>query len=511
MNRRGFLKGTSILAALGIGAKSAQGRVWTHNWDKYDFGSGPPVTDRLYQGPFPQFPPDALIPETTMVMTTTPSEDVIPHYGKGFTTYITADMGINEIEDDNKIKGIEDLCRFPLGQQLYLRPAWRDVQPRRGRLDFPDYWKQTFDLAKELGKRVAIAIQLSAPDYGKIPATPEFVMEKVPMVRLPGTWDRVGPEFKEPSYHHPFYQEAFKEFVGLMAEEFNGNPMIEYFDLIIYGHWSEGHTWPFTGNPFPDYETAERTMMTMMEVQLEAFNKTPLLMNTQPDLSNVGNSALLDRCVRSHNWIRSDTIFIEPEQIEALSNRPPWVAVALEQPLHPGPIPVNEGITEADDIMMHVRDIGANYWSLWTFHHQKASYLIDYYKQYPKYFDKFARMIGFRIRPSMIWTYEKDGYLGMIVGFANDGIAGVPGVLRVTVESPEGKKLASGCLDPGYPLPGKIRQGQFILPTGTKWQGLKLRAELEIKGNRRPIPWACHQKTEADGSLSLRPNGRHLS
>ena len=112
---------------------------------------------------------------------------------------------------------------------------------------------------------------------------------------------------------------------------------------------------------------------------------------------------------------------------------------------------------------------------------------------------------------AMIWTYEKDGYLGMIMGFANGGIAGVPGVLRVTVESPEGKKLASGCLDPGYPLPGKIRQGQFILPKGTKWQGLKLRAELEIKGIRRPIPWACHQKTEADGSLSLRPNGRHLS
>jgi len=41
---------------------------------------------------------------------------------------------------------------------------------------------------------------------------------------------------------------------------------------------------------------------------------------------------------------------------------------------------------------------------------------------------------------------------------------GQPGVLRVTVESEDGKLLRTGCLDPGYPLPGKIRQAQFVLP-----------------------------------------------
>ena len=53
--------------------------------------------------------------------------------------------------------------------------------------------------------------------------------------------------------------------------------------------------------------------------------------NTQPDYSRVGNSEVLDLTIRSNNWIRSDTIFIENEQIEALSNRPPWMAAALEQ------------------------------------------------------------------------------------------------------------------------------------------------------------------------------------
>ena len=109
----------------------------------------------------------------------------------------------------------------------------------------------------------------------------------------------------------------------------------------------------------------------------------------------------------------------------------------------------------------------------------------------------------------MIWSYEDRDYLGLIVGFANDGISGVPGVLRVTVESEDGKPLKSGCLDPGYPLPGKVRQAQFVLPQGTKWRGLRLRAEIEVKDMRYPVRWACHQKLNDDGSLTLRPNLGH--
>jgi hypothetical protein len=55
-------------------------------------------------------------------------------------------------------------------------------------------------------------------------------------------------------------------------------------------------------------------------------------------------------------------------------------------------------------------------------------------------------------------------YYRSFIAFANDGISGILGVLRVTVESEEGKTLASGSLDAGYPLPGKLRQAQFVLP-----------------------------------------------
>lgn len=519
MQRREFFKSSVAMAgALAIGNGRAQAMVRAHNWEKYDFGSGPVVTDRLNQGPFPQYPPDAAIPSDEVVMATTPSDDVVPNYGKGLVTYITADMGKEEIKGDNLNKAIEDLVQFPLGQQLYIRPTWREIQPRPGRLELPDYLKLVFELARKNNKRIGLRVQMSAPDYTHEPALPDFVLEKVPKVNLllADQKDQAAaqrfldnPHSRyQPRFDDPFFQQSFRELVGLLAAEFNGNPAIEFIDTFMYGFWGEGHTWPFSNNPFPDYQTAERTWIDMLQVQLESFTKTPLLTNTQPDFSRVGNSELLDRSVRSNNWIRSDTIFIENEQIEALSNRPPWIAALLEQGL-PGkaPAPAGEdGISHTENMIAHVMDVGANYWSLWNFHQISASNLENYYQAYSPWFDRINRRIGYRVRPSFIWSYEDDGYLGLIVGFANDGIAGVPGVLRVTVENQNGQPLKSGCLDAGHPLPGKIRQAQFVLPKGTKWQGLKLKAEIEVKGMRYPVRWACGQKLNEDGTLMLRPN-----
>src|SRR5437588_9807265 len=122
MQRRDFLKTSVALAvAAELGTSQAHGLVCAHNWSGYDFGSGPTVTDRLNQGPFPQYPPDAIIPTDEVVMTTTPSEEVVPNYGKGLITYITADSGIDEIKADNIPQAIEDLVRFPFGQQVYIR------------------------------------------------------------------------------------------------------------------------------------------------------------------------------------------------------------------------------------------------------------------------------------------------------------------------------------------------------------------------------------------------------
>ena len=170
----------------------------------------------------------------------------------------------------------------------------------------------------------------------------------------------------------------------------------------------------------------------------------------------------------------------------------------------PDSLELDEGVTSTDNAIAHVLDLGANYWSLWNWHKERAENVLRYYRQYPEKIDEVARRIGYRVRPSWIWSYDGKGQNGLVIGFANDGIAGVPGVLRVTVRDGEGRVLVSGGLDPGWPVPGKVRQARLPLPQGVSWEGLRLSAELEVKGTRHPVRWACRQKLESDGSLRLR-------
>ncbi|MGB2666653.1 MAG: hypothetical protein WAK48_21800 [Candidatus Acidiferrum sp.] len=492
MLRRAFVK-TGVWGA-------AAAYVPAHNFDKYDFGSGPAIKDRLNQGPFPA----DLYPSWTVVMVLTPSQEVVRNHGMGLVTYLCDEVGLLRPNGMSLNAALEDLARFPLGTNLYIRVNWKDIQQRPGRLDPSEIWKTSFALAKQYGKRVGFRVMISNPDIEGY-ALPDFIREKVPMVKL-GNWQK--REREEPRCDDPYFQGAFQELIGLLAAEYDGHADLEYVDTCMYGFWGEGHTWPFEKNPYPDYSTAENTFVKMFQIQTDHWKKTPLVTNTQPDFSKVGNSELVDRTIRGGEWLRTDTIFIENEQIEALSNRPPWTAASIEVGISDGApetLRVDEDVTYSDNVISHVKDVGASYFSLWNWHHISAAGLQRYYQAYPHALDDLARRIGYRVRPSWVWTYEERGEPGLIVGFVNDGIAGVPGALRISVLSPGGQELCAGYLDPGYPLPGHVRQALLPLPKGTPWRGLRLKAEIEVKGQRHAVRWACHQKLNTDGSLTLRP------
>jgi hypothetical protein len=518
MHRRTFLKSAAV-AGVGAGLYNASARasVPDHNWDQYDWGPGPAVPDRLYQGPFPQYGPSAVVPDSDVAMVTTPSKDIVGNYGMGLIVYANDDTGPIRIPGQTQEQSLEDLIKLPFAQKVYLRPNWREIQKQPGRLDFPEWWNITLELARRYDKPIGFRVQLENPDSPD-PGVPDFLLDKVPYVKLKGEWKgnpaetRYHKDNRVPRYDHPAYQSAFRELNELLGAQFNGHPQVEFVDTMMYGFWGEGHTWPYEGNPFPSQLVAEQTWSSMFDLQLEQWTKVPLVTNTQPDFSSVGNNDLLERTIRSHNWLRTDTIFIENTQIEALSNRPPWAAAIVEVGFttgDPKQLRIDEdGITYNEQIISHVADVGANYLSAWVWHNQSARNLLSYYEKYPAPIDEIARQIGYRIRPSFLWTFTRDGATGIVVGLANDGIAAVPGVLRLTVFSEDNKVRVSGCVDAGYPKPSGIRQAMLMLPAGTQWQGLRLKAEIEVKGVRHPVRWACRQKVNADGSLTLRHNYR---
>lgn len=511
LKRRELLKAGVV--AVGA-ATSAKAQYLEHNWSNYDWGSAPPVPDRLNQGPFTNYGADANVPGGEVVIATSPSRDIVPNYGMGLTAYVSGDIGPPRLPGQTLERSIEDIIKLPFTQKVYLRPNWREVQSRPGKLGLPDWWHITFDIARQYGKRVGFRIMLENPDFPE-PGMPAFLMDKVPYVPLKGSWRgnpsevRYRKKHALPRYDLPAYQAAFDELNGLLAAAYNGSPDVEYMDTMMYGFWGEGHSWPFEGNVFPSNAVAQRTMVRMLDTQLRYWTKTPLVTNTQPDFNKVGNAAMLDRTVRSSNWIRSDTIFIENTQIEALSNRPAWVAAISEVPMTtgaPDQLGIHDGVTMNEQVIAHVLAVGANYWSIWNWHHIAAANVLSFYDKYPDPIDQAARRIGYRIYPAFVWPFDRDGGSGIVIGLANDGVAGPPGVVRLTLNDASGAILASGSVDPGYPKPTGIRQAMLSWPTKQHWSGLRLRAELIVKGVTHPLRWACRQELTSDGSLILQRN-----
>jgi hypothetical protein len=342
----------------------------------------------LYQFPIAQ------TPNWQVVMVTMPSDKPIPNYGMGLTAYVIGDLLPQRKGNESVRETIEKIVQIPMASKLYIRPTWRQMQTQRGRLDLFKHWRITLELAEKYNKRVCFRIMLANPDI-EDESLPDFILENVPMQVLGKGWDaeervsenevRSHKEHRIPHYHHPYFLAALAEFDALLAEQYNGHACIEYMDTYMHGFWGEGHTWPFVFvSPFPDQATGVETWMRIFEMQRAHWNKTRLVTNLQPDVSNVGNDELVRCSVEAGEWLRSDTIFIEPQQIEIAGSRPPHIAFISEVGMSDGTpesLRIQNGLPHTENIIAHVRDVGANYWSLWNWHNIHASHVMDYYRR----------------------------------------------------------------------------------------------------------------------------------
>jgi hypothetical protein len=503
MRRRDLFK-----TALAAGAIQAKADVPTHLWSGHDFGPGPKAVDRLNHGPFGIEQDDGWF----TLAGTTPFEGPVPNFGLGLVGYTWEESGPSKAVREGREtleRHVEQMASLPFVDVLYIRCDWRDVQKQPGRLDLHPVWPLTLNAARRHNKRVAFRVMMSnTVGQPKYLAVPDFVQAKVPIVEIGSLKDYGDFQFREPRYDHPEFLKAFRNLVELLAGEFDNNPLIEWIDLMQFGLWGESHTGGMA-NTFADYKTAERTMMGLTRLQLDTFKHAQLAVNTQPDISNVGNRAVIDACVRAGAWVRSDSILIEePEQIEALANRPPWLASILEDGYFrdydtapPGYLPRDAAdVNMLEHYMLHALDIGSNYWSLWT----EAANLVEYEKRFPRGLSKLRQRLGYRVRPSWIWQRKRQGGNELVITFANDGVAGVPGLLRLILRDARGQIITGGCLDAGHPHGGRIRQAAFPVSRELEGQNVFLSASLEGKGGaRRRVRWACEQPVEADGSFRI--------
>jgi hypothetical protein len=69
---------------------------------------------------------------------------------------------------------------------------------------------------------------------------------------------------------------------------------------------------------------------------------------------------------------------------------------------------------------LHALDIGTNYFCLWT----EADNIRGYYEKYPESLRAMEQRLGYRVRPSLMWQRKRYGTMELILGIANDGVAG---------------------------------------------------------------------------------------
>jgi len=131
---------------------------------------------------------------------------------------------------------------------------------------------------------------------------------------------------------------------------------------------------------------------------------------------------------------------------------------------------------------------------------------MNYYNQYPDGIDGLNRVIGYRLRPSWIWTYDEAPHAGLIIALSNDGISGVPGVVRLTLLDQSGDLISESTLEAGHPTPHQVRLVHLKLRPDISWEGTRLKGEIIVKGVSHPLRWACRELVNPDGTLTLKSN-----
>ena len=470
----------------------------------------------LYQGPFTVSQDDGWY----TVLTTTPKEGYTPNFGMGMIGYTWEEGGPSRLVRDGSRTledAVEAMAAKPFVDVLYIRCDWRHVQQEGGKLTLHPVWDLTLDAARRYGKRVAFRVQMSNPSFPTGEgALPGFLAEKIPMVSIGTGSGRHGKGKKllEPRYDHPAFQSAFSELQGLLSARFDGDPLIEFVDLMMYGFWGEGHTGGFR-SAYAGRALAEQTFLGFTREQLACWKRTPVAVNMQPDISGVGNDAVQKLALEAGEWMRTDSIILdEAQQIERIGARRPDCAVIIEDGAHRDHLTGSEylnipqyahaGVDYRENAMHHALDAGANYWALWL----EADNVERYFQYNPTGLKAMGRRLGYRMRPSWVWQRKRGDTMELAVGVVNSGVAGVPGQLRLIACAPNGMVLDCGFMAAGQPAAGRLSIAALMLPKDYTGDTVQLRAELVTKGITRPLSWACAQSADGTGGVPVRLLGR---
>ncbi len=443
-----------------------------------------------------------------------PSSDHIPNPGGGICCYATSDHLYRKLGDKpEKItrKLIRQMAALEFCDVIYLRPEWRELQRRPGRLDLPPVWDWAMEAAAACGKRIAFRVMPSNPQCRHAASVPEFLAGKIKMIPYQCATEKnannlVGPYTKYYPAYTGDYLDAWRELLFLLAEKFDHIPMLEFADISGYGYWGEWHH--RKENPFRDNQSAAKVGQRLIDDHLRAFKQTPAAMMVYVDRSPHGPLGFsADYAMRNGCWVRRDAmggwLFSSWDCAFHDRVRKPGTGFIIET----GPflfqdreifepVPLDKHLQSVLDCNVNYLGLGFNPWHA-MYGHAKHYALLRY----------TAQRISYRLRPAIVWlgVERGTGHEYLKLGLVNDGTAQVPGMLAIHVRH-GARKIASVALDPGAPLPGRMIYPKLVFPQhfSIKQKELILTAELRMRGKTYPVRWAVESQRLSPDRFSLR-------
>ncbi len=207
---------------------------------------------------------------STVVIRPKEIDAVLVNPGMGIQTFqrfngdaINAGLGWSEEGPVGKLAPAAGAVDFPASSISYCRWFWETLEPEQGKVR----WEILDEALRQAhAHHQTLAIRLMP--YDEKHPLPEWYRTSGAR-RANQATDKDG-EIWQPDFADPLYLKHWGAVVAAAGERYDGHPDLDSVDISSVGYWGEGWS-PY----MPVFEAQKK----LVDIWLEAFRRTPLLMN----------------------------------------------------------------------------------------------------------------------------------------------------------------------------------------------------------------------------------------
>jgi hypothetical protein len=182
---------------------------------------------------------------------------------------------------------------YPKAGTAYFRWYWRDIEPKRGEIDFA-----MIDAAIQSANRLGMTLALRVMTVAEVKSgLPDWLLTAP--YEVAGDWRKGdGGSTFWPDYRDPTLQREHARLISALGKRYDGHPAVDQVDIGTVGCWGEWNTGCLSDvdSIIDVYEPSGRNERRRIETaftqlidhHLSAFSKTPVVMlGLDPDNASI--------------------------------------------------------------------------------------------------------------------------------------------------------------------------------------------------------------------------------